>query len=124
MALQPHQRPFDPTPRCTADLPATPQRDYRIPADAWSEAPAVLLELGDEIDEPVEYKRRIGRFLLWRAGPPVGRARYAAVADDLTETYFFELHGRTGSGRGPDGSAHERFRMWKESLRDAGGPAA
>ncbi len=69
----------------------------------------------------MEYKRRIGRYLLWRAGPPVGRSRYLAVRDDLAAAYRFELHGRTGTGRGPDGQVHERFRTWKEALRDDGG---
>lgn len=120
MARPPHERPFDPTPRSTADLPDLPQRDYRIPAAAWREAPDRLLGLGDDLGRPVEYKRRIGRFLLWRAGPPVGRARYAAVSDDLSEVYVFDLDGKRGNGSGPDGSQHERFRTWKESLRDAG----
>jgi len=120
MTPSPHERPFDPTIRSTTDLPDLPQRDYRIPATAWPDAPDGLLTLGDDLGEPVEYKRRIGRFLLWRAGPPVGRSRYAAVSDDLTEMYTFDLDGRRGAGRGPDGTRHERFRTWKESLRDAG----
>ena len=106
-------------PVTTADLPPTPQRSYRIPASAWVEAPAELLALGDDISEPVEYKRRIGRFLLWRAGPPVGEARYMAIADDLSAMFRFDLSGRTGSGIGADGREHNRFRSWKESLRDA-----
>ncbi len=122
-ALPPHERPFVDGGYHTADLPATPQRDYRIPAHGWVEAPERLLRLGDELDEPVEYKRRIRRFLLWRAGPPVGEARYMAVSDDLSEIYEFALHGRRGEGVGPDGEVHERFRTWKEALRDAGGPA-
>lgn len=104
----------------TADLPDTPQRTYRIPAFAWVEAPEDLLHLGDELNEPVEYKRRIGHFLLWRAGPPVGEAVYMAVdAGDPTITYRFRLSGKTGRGRGPDGSEHSRFRTWKESLLEA-----
>jgi hypothetical protein len=102
----------------TADLPATPQRDFRIGAESWVEAPQELLTLGDDLDEPVEYKRRIHGWLLWRAGPPVGEARYLAVAPDLSSSYRFDLHGRRGSGLGPDGMVHERFRTWKESLRD------
>ncbi|MFO7549378.1 MAG: hypothetical protein R6X29_11005 [Acidimicrobiia bacterium] len=101
----------------TADLPETPQRTYRVPASAWLEAPEDLLTLGDELGQPVEYKRRIGRFLLWRAGPPVGEARYLAVdAADPTLSYRFELAGKSGSGLGPDGVEHARFRSWKESL--------
>jgi hypothetical protein len=112
-------RPFRDTPVHTEDLPATPQRTYRIPASAWIEAPAEVRELGDTIDEPVEYKRRIGRFLLWRAGPPVGESRYLAIADDLSASFSFDLNGRTGWGRGADGREHTRLRTWKESLRDA-----
>lgn len=118
-AVPPDQRPFVDDTYETAELPPTPQRDYRIPARGWVDAPDELLALGDDIDEPVEYKRRIGRYLLWRAGPPVGRARYMAVKDDLSEQFVFELHGRRGSGTGPDGATHERFRTWKEALRDA-----
>lgn len=112
-------RPFVTERYRTSELPATPQRDYRIPADGWEEAPAVLLALGDDVGEPVEYKRRIGRYLLWRAGPPVEEARYMAVAVDGSEVYRFDLHGTTGMGIGPDGIGHNRFRAWKESLRDA-----
>ena len=119
MTLPPQDRPFVEEPVHTRELPATPQRSYRIPARAWIEAPRELLELGEDIEEPVEYKRRIGRFLLWRAGPPVGEARYLAVADDLSASFRFDLHGRRGHGVGPDGQSHERFRTWKESLRDA-----
>ncbi|MDH3731402.1 MAG: hypothetical protein OES13_09835 [Acidimicrobiia bacterium] len=116
--MKPADRPFIDDPITTGDLPPTPQRTYRIPATAWIDAPEVLLMLGDDIGERVEYKRRIGRFLLWRAGPPVGEARYLAVADDLSASFRFDLHGRAGSGIGADGSLHTRFRSWKESLRD------
>ena len=81
MPLAPHERPFVDRRYHTEELPDTPQRDYRIPASGWVEAPDELLTLGDELGEPVEYKRRIGRYLLWRAGPPVGEARYLAAAD-------------------------------------------
>ena len=116
-ATPPHLRPFTDDVYDTADLPSTPQRDYRIPASGWTNAPQELLSLGDDLGEPVEYKRRIGSFLLWRAGPPVGEARYMAVGDDGS-TYRFDLHGRSGEGVGPDGRHHERFRTWKEALRD------
>jgi hypothetical protein len=117
------QRPVDDTPVHTDDLPATPQRDRTIPATAWVEAPPELLALGDDIGEPVAaYKRRIGRWLLWRAGPATDAdARYFAVAaDDLSDQWTFRLYadGR-GEGTGPDGARHERFRAWKEALRDA-----
>lgn len=113
-----HLRPFVDDPIDTSDLPATPPRDHRIPASAWRQAPDELLHLGDELGEPVEYKRRIGQWLLWRAGPAVGRSTYLAVSPDLTATHRFELYGKQGQGVGPDGLRHERFRTWKESLRD------
>jgi len=75
-------RPFLAGPFHTSNLPPTPLRDNRIAASAWIEAPVALLHLGDALQEPVEYRRRIGRFLLWRAGPPVGEARYLAVDPD------------------------------------------
>ncbi len=115
-------RPIDPTPVHTADLPPTPVRDRTIPADAWVEAPPELLDLGHDIGRPVvAYKRRIGRWLLWRAGPPTkGDARYMALAtNDLDRQYTFRLFpDGTGTGEGPDGVVHTRFRTWKEALRD------
>jgi hypothetical protein len=116
-------RPVDRTPVHTVDLPATPTRDRNIPADAWVEAPAALLELGARLPaEPVAvYKRRIGRWLLWRAGPASrGHARYLAVAADaLDQHYEFRLQPEgEGEGRGPSGVVHTRFRTWKEDLRD------
>lgn len=122
-ALPVHLRPFVDTELDTEGLPDTPTRSYRIPASAWRQAPSELRELGDDLGEPVEYKRRIGRYLLWRAGPPVGESWYLAVAsDDLSRRYRFRLSGRTGWGRGPDGADHQRFRAWKESLlADRGG---
>jgi hypothetical protein len=118
------ERPIDDTPRHTDDLPLTPVRDRTIPADAWVEAPPALLALGADIDEPLAtYKRRIERWLLWRAGPAArGHARYIALdADDLTRQVTFRLWpDGHGTGVGPDGRTHERFRAWKESLRDSG----
>jgi len=70
-----------------------------------------------------EYKRRIGRWLLWRAGPATAAdARYLAIAaDDLTVLHTFRLFpDGTGEGTGPSGTSHTRFRTWKEDLRDAG----
>lgn len=117
------ERPIDTTPVHTVDLPATPQRDRNIPARAWVEAPVALLTLGDDIDQPlVAYKRRIGRWLLWRAGPAVkADARYMAIdADDLTRHCTFRLFADGhGEGDGPDGARYERFRSWKEALRDS-----
>jgi len=125
VALRYDERPPDETPRHTDELPATPQRDRNIPARAWIEAPPELIELGADIGRPeVDYKRRIGRWLLWRAGPASGDdARYMVLAaDDLAERYTFRLFpDGTGDGIGPSGQRHTRFRTWKEDLRDAGG---
>lgn len=117
------ERPVDDTARHTDELPATPVRDRNIPATAWIEAPASVLGAGDDLpDRPVaEYKRRIGPWLLWRAGPATGAdARYVAVrADDLTTECTFRLvPDGTGDGVGPSGERHTRFRTWKEDLRD------
>src|SRR5437764_1467619 len=72
--------------------------------------------------DAVGYIRRIGRWFLWRAGPATGgEARYMAVADDgasVRPTYRLHQDG-SGSGPGADGAVHERFRSWKESLRDS-----
>ena len=93
----------------TADLPPTPIRDRNIPATAWVEAPDELLHLGDDIGQPlVTYKRRIGRWLLWRAGrPSQADARYLAVdADDLDRQHSFRLFpDGSGEGIGPSGHA-------------------
>jgi hypothetical protein len=122
-ALRYDERPYDETPVHTADLPATPVRDRNIPASAWVEAPAELLALGDDLPgRPVaDYKRRIGPWLLWRAGPASGAdARYwVARADDLSVSYTFRLFpSGAGDGEGPGGTRHARFRSWKEDLRD------
>ena len=72
-ALPADQRPFDNTPVHTADLPETPIRDRNIPAEAWVEAPRALLSAGDDLGEVrIAYKRRLGAWLLWRAGPARG----------------------------------------------------
>ena len=115
-------RPLDNAAVHTVDLPPTPQRDRTIPATAWVEAPAELVELGADISETlVAYKRRIGDWLLWRAGPPSqGDARYMALAaGDLTQRWTYRLFpDGSGEGTGPDGTVHHRFRTWKEALRD------
>jgi hypothetical protein len=123
VALPADERPIDDTPVHTADLPATPMRDRNIPATAWVEAPSVLLELGADLPEcPVAtYKRRIGGWLLWRAGPASREdARYLAVdATDLGRSHTFRLFpDGSGEGVGPSGERHTRFRTWKEDLRD------
>ena len=118
------ERPLDHTPIHTVDLPPTPVRDRNIPATAWVEAPDSLLTLGDDLpDRPVaDYKRRIGPWLLWRAGPAKGAdARYwAAHVERLDEPVTLRLFpDGTASGIGPSGERHTRFRAWKEDLRDA-----
>jgi hypothetical protein len=79
--------------------------------------------LGDDLPgQPVaDYKRRIGPWLLWRAGPATGAdARYIAVrSDDLEVNHTFRLYpDGGGDGEGPSGERHTRFRTWKEDLRD------
>jgi hypothetical protein len=117
-------RPVDPTPVHTEDLPPTPIRDRTIPASAWVEAPDELRHLGDDLGHPdAAYKRRIGPWLLWRAGPASGdHARYLALDHrDLARTFTFTLRpDGSGTGAGPRGTTPERFRAWKEDLRDNG----
>lgn len=123
-ALPYDKRPTDDTPIHTEDLPPNPQRDRNIPVTAWVEAPKVVRKAGADIGQPdVFYKRRIGKWLLWRAGPATkANARYVAVeADDLERVFTFRLFpDGSGEGRGPSGAFHSRFRSWKEDLRDNG----
>ena len=123
------ERPPDHTPVHTDDLPPTPIRDRNVPATAWVEAPDSLLHLGDDLaddpaDRPIaEYKRRIGPWLLWRAGPAKGaEARYwAAHVDRLDSAVTLRMFpDGTAEGVGPTGTRHTRFRTWKEDLRDSG----
>jgi hypothetical protein len=113
-------RRVDDTPVSTADLPATPTRDRNIPATAWVEAPEEVRRLGEDLGHHlVAYKRRIGPWLLWRAGPAnKGDARYVAVrADDLSVRHTFRLFpDGSGEGTGPSGQQHTRFRTWKQDL--------
>ena len=122
-ALPVDERPLDHTPVTTAELPATPLRDRSIPPTAWAEAPARLLELGDDIGAPItRYLRRIERWLLWRAGEAVGSdARYLAIdSGDLDVMYEFRLFpDKTGTGAGPSGEIHNSFRNWKLDLKNA-----
>jgi hypothetical protein len=124
-ALPYDQRPVDDRPIHTEELPDTPTRDRTIVAAAWVEAPHELVELGEPFGyDQVDYKRRIGRWLLWRAGPATkADAVYMAVAaDDLGDRWTFRLFpDGTGEGEGPSGAVHARFRAWKEDLRDHGG---
>ena len=121
--------PFDQRPAVevdvhTDDLPPTPQRESRIPVSRWIEAPESIRTLGDDLPGSPEagYLRRIGPWLLWRAGPPTDAdARYGAVdSRDLARAFTFRLFpDGSGEGRGPDDTVHTRFRTWKEALRDA-----
>jgi hypothetical protein len=122
-ALSADERPFDHTPITTAALPPTPTRDRNIAASAWLEAPSRLLTLGDDLELPpglreAAYKRRLGDWLLWRAGPAKGPARYFAVRSDNLDTQceFTLFGGRDGEGTSPDGGTVTRFRDWKHSL--------
>jgi len=111
LAPLPHERPPITEDLDTEDLPALPQRERSIPASCWRQAPDALRHLGDELGTEPVYLRRIGRYLLWRAGDP--RHEFVAMAiaaDDLGERWTFP-------GVGPDGNVHERFRTWKEALR-------
>jgi hypothetical protein len=103
----------------TDELPPLPQRDSRIVASRWIEAPHGIRALGDDIGEEAGYVRRIGRYLLWRAGPAVhADARYGAVPlDELDALVTFRLlPDGTGEGVGADGAVHTRLRTWKLSL--------
>jgi hypothetical protein len=122
-ALRYDERPEDDTPLHTHELPATPVRDRNIVSQAWIEAPPELLNLGNDLPgQPrAHFKRRIGAWLLWRAGPATeAQARYwAAHCDDVACQFTFDLAADgAGIGVGPSGIAHERFRTWKEDLRD------
>jgi hypothetical protein len=120
MATSPEERPPVAVDYHTEDLPQLPQRDFLIPAERWVEAPPELRTLGADFGVSlVAYKRRIGRYLLWRAGPASrADARYMAIAADaLDERYTFRLRpDGSGDGVGPDGRTHARFRTWKEAL--------
>ncbi len=119
-ALPADQRPFDDTPVHTEDLPDLPTRDRNISVEAWIEAPDVVRSSGIDIGGVrVAFKRRIGPWLLWRAGPARrADARYVAVhADDLSRHHTFRLFpDGAGDGTGPSGVRHTRFRAWKEDL--------
>lgn len=120
-ALAADDRPFDFTPIDTEDLPLTPTRDRNIAATAWVQAPSELLELGTAIGvaaAATAYKRRIGDWLLWRAGPARGPARYLAIhGQDLNQQHTFVLAADGAHrGVGPSGVEHVRFRAWKEDL--------
>ena len=119
------ERPDDDTPLHTEELPPTPVRDRNIVASAWVEAPDELRTLGADLPGAPEahFKRRIGPWLLWRAGPATAAdARYwVASANDLTVQHTLRLFpDGSADGLGPSGARHTRFRSWKEDLRDHG----
>ena len=79
------------------------------------------MTLGDDLPgrPEADYKRRIGDWLLWRAGPAAGGdARYwAARIDDLgTQRTFRLFPDGSGDGVAASGARHTRFRSWKEDL--------
>ena len=120
-AVAADDRPFDFTPVATSELPRTPTRDRNIAATAWTQAPPQLLGLGEPLGisaEATAYKRRIGGWLLWRAGPARGPALYLAIdSRDLNRSHLFELTASgEHTGTGPSGAVHTRFRAWKEDL--------
>ena len=90
------QRPLDVTPLHTHELPLTPPPDRNIPAEAWIEAPAELLGLGDDLGEPtVLYLCQLGPFLVWRAGPGTSRSDTRWMAVDIGDTdrrFTFRQH--------------------------------
>lgn len=115
------ERPIDNTKVHTHELPLTPIRDRNIPATAWVEAPAELLTLGDDLPgAPVaEYKRRIGPWLLWRAGPAKDADAwyFACHFQDLSQQYVLRLFpDGSADGVGPSGARHVTFRAWKQDL--------
>ena len=115
------ERPADDSPVTTAELPATPTRDRtswprrgskrRRSCSPWEQ---------DLPGAPVAtYKRRIGDWLLWRAGPATDAdaCYWAARADNVAVQSTFRLFpDGSGSGTGPSGREHTRFRTWKEDL--------
>jgi hypothetical protein len=124
VTLPTEDRPAVATAFRTIELPATPQRDRRFPASMWLDGPTEAATLGADLPgrPDASFLRRIGRWLLWRAGPASGgEARYLAVdSHDLARQYAFRLGpDGTGTGTGPGGTVHTRFRTWKEDLRDS-----
>ena len=86
------------------------------------DAPKGLLSSGDDLGSvKIAYKRRIGNWSLWRAGPARrSDARYVAVSlSEEQEICTFRLFpDGTGNGVGADGESHENFRAWKISLKN------
>ena len=69
-----------------------------------------------------QYKRRIGDWLLWRAGPATDAdAIYwacpvARVADTSAPVTLRLRPDGSAHGLGPTGREHHRFREWKQDL--------
>src|ERR1700741_329051 len=101
----PEDRPLVEVDHHTADLPELPQRDRTIPAGRWLAAPPSLLALGDGIGAPgVNYKRRVGGWRRWRAGPPnkASSRNMAQAPNDLGRQFTSRLYpDGTGQGVGP-----------------------
>ena len=112
-ALPADQRPVDPTPVHTVDLPPTPIRDRNIPASAWIEAPAVLLRSGDDIRRDatggdVQAAHRPLAALAGRAGQAAPTARYVAIDSPTTLDRTSRVPAvprRHGRRTGPSGAA-------------------
>ena len=108
VALPADQRPIDDTPVHT-DRPAAhadPGPQHPGHGLGRGAARAARRSAHDLPGRPVAtYKRRIGRWLLWRAGPATGAdARYLAVdAADLARQHAFRLFpDGSGDGAGPE----------------------
>jgi hypothetical protein len=70
---------------------------------------------------PIRRSTWLGSWLFWRAGPATkANSRYVAIHEaDLTRIHTFRLFpDGTGSGDGPAGTEHQRFRTWKEELNE------
>ena len=118
--------PHDDTPVHTADLPATPDPRPQHPGDGVGRGArrAAGARRRPARHRPIaEYKRRIGPWLLWRAGPAT-RRRCPLLGRPgrrpRRQVHVPAVPRRaTGQGVGPSGATHTRFRAWKEDLRDS-----
>ncbi len=123
-ALPYHQRPDDDTPVHTADLPATPLRDRAIPATAWVEAPAALLGPRRRPARPAGGQLQAAhRPLAAVAGRPRHQGRRPLLGGPRRRPHRRpHLHPPPRRHRrrapAPPAQVHQRFRTWKEDLRD------
>lgn len=115
-------RNFGDIPSWRLALQFLPITTYNIPAEVWVEAPQALLDAGADIGDPaIMYIRRIGPWLLWRAGPArKAHSWYVALHhEDLDRIHTFRIYpDGSGKGAGPKGIEHQRFRLWKEELNE------